>query len=127
MSAFKNKPSMKPPTKQPSTRAKPRVMPEPNAFGYPQNADIESKGPIEYVANGKGSSKHKSKASEAATPDSDHDVLPTSNMQGFAVTGHYCQLHLVAKFPYKYMNDSNDRVSRHFFANNKFYDRTWDM
>jgi hypothetical protein len=52
---------------------------------------------------------------------SDHDV------DGNPLTGHFCPLALVAKFPYKYMVDTNDRVSRHFFAQNKFYQRNWDV
>jgi hypothetical protein len=52
---------------------------------------------------------------------SDHDV------DGNPLTGHFCPLALVAKFPYKYMVDTNDRVSKHFFAQNKFYQRNWDM
>ena len=51
----------------------------------------------------------------------DHDV------DGKPLTGHFCPLSLVAKFPYKYMADTNGRVSRHFFAQNKFYERKWEM
>jgi hypothetical protein len=25
------------------------------------------------------------------------------------------------------MEDANDRVSKHFFANNKFFERRWDL
>ncbi|KAI1617326.1 hypothetical protein EDD36DRAFT_450974 [Exophiala viscosa] len=126
ISSFRKKPTMKTPTKQAKT-AKPRAMPEPNAFGYPKEAKIEPKGPIEYIAKGKVSSKPKPKQGVAYIQDSDGDDLPTSNPQGAPVTGHFCQFSLASKFPYKYMNDSNDRVSRHFFANNKFYDRAWDV
>jgi hypothetical protein len=51
----------------------------------------------------------------------DHDV------EGNPLIGHFCPLVLVAKFPYKYIVDTNDRISRRFFAENKFYQRTWDM
>jgi len=51
----------------------------------------------------------------------DHDV------EGNPLIGHFCPLALVAKFPYKYIVDTDDRISRHFFAQNKFYQRTWDM
>jgi hypothetical protein len=57
----------------------------------------------------------------SASKLADHDV------DGNPLTGHFCPLALVAKFPYKYMVDTNDRVSRHFFAQNKFYQRKWDM
>ncbi|KAK4940323.1 hypothetical protein LTR10_019539 [Elasticomyces elasticus] len=126
VSSFRKKPSMKSPTKQSKT-AKPRVMPEPNAFGYPKEAIIEPKGPIEYIAKGKTSLKPRPKQVATYTQDSDEHELPTSNPQGAPANGHFCQFSLASKFPYKYMNDSNDRVSRHFFANNKFYDRTWDI
>ena len=53
--------------------------------------------------------------------------LPVQDVYGNTITGHFCPLLLVAKFPYKYMVDTDDRVSKHFFAANKFYQRTWDM
>jgi hypothetical protein len=53
--------------------------------------------------------------------------LSDQDVDGNPLTGHFCPLTLVAKFPYKYMVDTNDRVSRHFFAQNKFYQRKWDM
>jgi hypothetical protein len=51
----------------------------------------------------------------------DHDV------EGNPLIGHFCPLALVAKFPYKYIVDTNGCISRDFFAQNKFYQRTWDM
>lgn len=51
----------------------------------------------------------------------DHDV------DGNPLTGHFCPLTLVAKLPYKYMTDTDGRVSKHFFAENKFYLREWDV
>ncbi|KIX06245.1 uncharacterized protein Z518_04220 [Rhinocladiella mackenziei CBS 650.93] len=103
VSAFKQKPSMKIPAKQ-------------------------EQGPLEYVANGKKSSKYETNDNmlQSRVSESD-DHLPTSNTKGHPVTGRFCLFTLAAKFPYKYMNDSHDRVSRHFFAANKFYDRTWDL
>lgn len=53
--------------------------------------------------------------------------LPKHDIEGNALTGHFCPLLLVAKFPYKYMVDTNDLVSRYFFAQNKFYQREWQM
>lgn len=126
VAAFRQKPSMKV-LKKSNTKPKPRVLPEPNALGYLKDARIESKGPIEYIPKGKASSTSKTDRDELEDSESDDGRLPTSKPCGIPVTGHFCQFDLVAKFPYKYMNDSNDRVSRHFFANNKFYNRTWDM
>ena len=120
---FKKKPSMRPAAKQP--QAKPRKMPEHNAFGYPKDAVIKPKGPIEYLAKGEWSKKNANKVTEQA--DSDDEHIPTADDHGSKVTGQFCQFLLAAKFPYKYMNDPNDRVSRHFFASNKFYAREWDL
>jgi hypothetical protein len=53
--------------------------------------------------------------------------LPKHDIEGNTLTGHFCPLVLVAKFPYKYMVDTDDRVSRYFFAQNKFYQREWHM
>jgi hypothetical protein len=53
--------------------------------------------------------------------------LPTSDSFGRPAVGHFCGLNLTAKFPYKYIDDADGTVSRHFFANGKFYERTWDV
>lgn len=53
--------------------------------------------------------------------------LPTHDIVGNMATGHFCIFTLVAKFPYKYMRDPGDKVSKRFFASNKFYCREWDL
>ena len=53
--------------------------------------------------------------------------LPVNDVDGNRVTGHFCVFSLVAKFPYKYMKDPSNAVSKGFFAYNKFYERDWDM
>ncbi|RMZ83119.1 hypothetical protein DV738_g1261, partial [Chaetothyriales sp. CBS 135597] len=53
--------------------------------------------------------------------------LPDRDDQGNPAVGHFCRLALVAKFPYKYLKDPSGEISRHFFANQKFYQRTWDL
>ncbi|KAK5198748.1 hypothetical protein LTR92_001219 [Exophiala xenobiotica] len=113
--AFRQKPSMISPTKQ-FTKSKPN----------PKDTHIEPNRAIEYIPQGKISFKA---AKEHAVPESfnDNEGLPTSNAQGAPVIGHFCQFFLAAKFPYKYMNDRNDRVSKRFFADNKFFNRTWDI
>lgn len=66
--------------------------------------------------------------SEDLTTDLElREELKTIDENGNHATGHFCVLSLAARFPYKYMDDGNDRVSRHFFAGGKFYDRTWDV
>jgi hypothetical protein len=126
VSAFRKKPSMKTPTKQ-TNGGKTGPTPDSNASVHPHKANSKLKGPIEFIAKGKTSSKVRPDQDNGGTQDSKEDDQPMSNTQGAPVTGNFCQFSLAAKFPYKYMNDSNDRVSKHFFANNKFYDRTWDM
>jgi hypothetical protein len=123
VSAFKKKPSMKAPTK--NVQPKSRKMHEHGTFGIPQDTVTKPKGPIEYLARGKSSKRNS--ADHVREPDSDDDHLPTANDHGNPALGHFCQFSLAAKFPYKYMNDANDRVSRHFFASNKFYSRSWDL
>jgi hypothetical protein len=53
--------------------------------------------------------------------------LPVHDVDGNKATGHFCVFSLVAKFPYRYMKDPSDKVSKHFFAYNKFYEREWDV
>ncbi len=115
VAAFRPKPSMISPSKQPR-----------KSKGNPKDAHIEPNRAIEYIPQGKVSSKS-AKEHAVSEPSNDNEGLPTSNAQGVPVTGHFCQFFLAAKFPYKYMNDGNDRVSKCFFADNKFYNRTWDM
>jgi hypothetical protein len=56
-----------------------------------------------------------------------HQNLPKADKHGREAVGHFCPFNMVTKFPYKYMDDSNSRVSQHFFANGKIYEREWDM
>ena len=124
VSAFVKKPKMATPKKTPS-KPKARKLPEPDAFGYPKGAHVEVKGPIEYIPKGKSFNpleEMQDEDSEFSSPRK-----RTSDNFGNPLTGRFCQFSLVRKFPYKYMVDSNDRVSRHFFANNKFFERTWDL
>lgn len=76
--------------------------------------------------------KAKSKASTNAAVRNEagqeiDDGLPNVDRDGHALVGRFCPLTLVTKFCYKYMDDPNDRVSRHFFASGKIWNRTWDM
>ncbi|KIX95884.1 uncharacterized protein Z520_08592 [Fonsecaea multimorphosa CBS 102226] len=118
VSAFKQKPSMKPP---------PKISQPKASFGEnPKDVVTAPNGPIQYLAKGK-ISKSEPFWTVNEHSDSDNEALPTADRKGNPVVGHFCQFALAAKFPYKYMNDVNDRVSRHFFASNKFYNRTWDL
>ncbi len=76
----------------------------------------------------KGKSKHDARDDLWGAQDPmESDDLRVQDVDGNELTAHFCPLSLVAKFPYKYMVDTNDRVSKHFFAANKFYQRQWDM
>lgn len=61
----------------------------------------------------------------------DNEVSPpklrSMDKLGNPATGHFCPFNLVKTFPYKHMIDSKDRVSKQFFASNKFFERTWDL
>lgn len=62
--------------------------------------------------------------------DADQEVddgVSQMDRDGNPLIGRFCPLMLVTKFCYKYMDDPNDRVSKHFFASGKIWNRTWDM
>ncbi|KEF58540.1 uncharacterized protein A1O9_06466 [Exophiala aquamarina CBS 119918] len=106
ISLFSKKPSMKTISQQP---------PDPKQC-------VEPQGGAEYIHKGKQSPKHSSQGTSSKTNNS-----KSSHSASLPTTDKFCQFNLVSKFPYKYMNDAGDRVSRHFFANNKFFNRTWDL
>ena len=74
--------------------------------------------------NGKNT---KPNAEDLNTYEAVRKDLPTSDDAGNSVTGHFCVLDAASKFPYKFMNDTDGRVSREFFAAGKFYHRGWDV
>lgn len=81
-----------------------------------------------YAEKSKGPSRWTNKNAEnSKATEGPHGGLPVADKHGNPAVGHFCSFGLVAKFPYKYIDDSNDRVSRHFFANGKIYTRTWDL
>ncbi len=59
--------------------------------------------------------------------DEKDDGVSKADRDGNPLVGRFCPLPLVTKFCYKYMDDPNDRISRHFFASGKIWSRTWDM
>jgi hypothetical protein len=66
-------------------------------------------------------------AGRTEVSDGKDDGISNIDKDGHLLIGRYCPLALVTKFCYKYMDDPNDRVSRHFFASGKIWNRTWDM
>lgn len=82
---------------------------------------------IKFRSGGKSERGFQGSARKRENLTASANELCHQDVDGNALTGHFCPLALVAKFPYKYMVDTNDRVSRHFFAHNKFYERKWDM
>lgn len=78
--------------------------------------------PIKSLPEGKKSSRTtKSNTEPSSNDDFDHDDA------GQRLVGRFCPFSLVTKFPYKYMQDGNDRVSKRYFAGGKIYLRTWDL
>jgi hypothetical protein len=116
VSSFSKKPSMKAPSEQ-SSQSKRCVIPEPNALGYPKDVPHEGKQTSMQLSQDASIKLHNGKERD----------IQSSNSAPSPLTGRFCQFILASKFPYKYMKDANDRVSRHFFANNKFYSRNWDL
>ena len=110
VSAFSSKPRLKPDVRLSATGNDLRGVPDDT-------------GPSDKL---KQSSAETTKSASDLTTNIDNE-RPVEDKNGNALIGLFCPFALVAKFPYKYMVDTNDTVSRHFFANNKFYDRTWDM
>jgi len=123
VSAFQKKPTMK--------VQKPRRLfrPKPNATGYPKDACAESARPISYIPKGKTSqsAQPNEQLDDEGSSEVENEALPSEDAYGNAATGHFCLFNLLAKFPYKYIEDANDRVSRHFFAGGKFYERKWSL
>ena len=126
VSAFRKAPTSKP---SPPSRLVKLMRHNANASGYPE--DNESKSTldaIQYTSDGKpkanGPEAHHHRIS---LPLGNQDGLRAADDAGNRLSGRFCSLSLVAKFPYKYMVDANDRVSKHFFAQGKFYARSWDM
>lgn len=133
------------PQSQPTTvpAAQSLAHPEPPPQTYqPLNSDSENdddyvaafakkpvmKAPKSGRRGGKQSGPFRGERKEDFATDKEvRKELATADEHGNPVTGHFCVLALVAKFPYKYMADGNDRVSRKFFAADKFYQRSWDL
>lgn len=107
----------KPPTIKPETTAK---------FGKKTSSSSGSH------FNEQRRAKNRAKSSSDATTksnanDEKDDGVSKADRDGHPLVGRFCPLMLVTKFCYKYMDDPNDRVSRHFFASGKIWNRTWDM
>ena len=108
-------------------RTKRRLPPDAGAHDYPIDLQREPLIPLQYLPMSKDSLDMQASKGTNDEDASENESLPTEDAFGNRSTGHFCVFHLVAKFPYKYMVDGNDQVSRHFFASNKFNDRTWDL
>jgi hypothetical protein len=68
------------------------------------------------------------RASEGRKVNQDRgNSMPNAEGDGYPLIGRFCIFTLVTKFCYKYMDDPNDRVSKHFFASGKIWNRKWDM
>lgn len=125
-SSFAKKPSMKSPSPR-SSKSKRRFMNSSNALGPLAHTEPPSTGDLQYIHEGKSSLKQSSHGGSIGQNDMRATNDRSSDAAPLPITGKFCQFGLAAKFPYKYMNDNNDRVSRHFFADNKFFSRSWEL
>lgn len=64
-------------------------------------------------------------ATKLDTEPNHEDIEPASSSPD--CIGCFCVFNLVTKFPYKYLQDPGDRVSKHFFAGGQIYQRNWDL
>jgi hypothetical protein len=110
--AFKKTPTAKPEAPSKKTKKKSsnsaRTFPGEQAKSKVRSEDIKSKARNERI-------------------EEKDDGIPTADEDGNPLIGRFCPFSLVTKFCYKYMNDPNDRVSKHFFASGKIWERTWTM
>ena len=129
VAAFRSTPTPKTASKsKPERRRGPKPRTEAGAWGYQEGTNNELRVPVEDIRSG----SFQKEASDGQPPRTSstadfEEGLPMADFCGNSLNGRFCPLLLVAKFPYKYLIDRNDRVSKHFFAQNKFYDRPWDM
>lgn len=90
----------------------------------PKMKPAEQSKPRRHAEKSKGSARD---AEDTKANNASHTGLLVADKHGNPAVGHFCSFGLMAKFPYKYIDDSNGRVSRHFFANGKIYTRIWDL
>lgn len=64
-------------------------------------------------------------ATQIDTKDDSRNKEPKSASN--ELVGRYCHFMLLTKYPYKYLQDPDDRVSQRFFAAEKVYQRNWTM
>ena len=121
LNAFEKKPQMNLKNVKPHRR----VLPAADAHGYRKDQIREPLLPLQYLPLGKNNTNDLAETDGAASTLA--GSLPNKDRFGNQSTGHFCVFSLVQKFPYKYMNDGNDRVSRRFFASDRFFERKWDM
>ena len=116
--AFANKPSMR--SHNRNERSGPRNRGTSDAVDHSMQTRIAQRTPPEYLPIGRSS-----RSPSFRQPENFTDAPFETNKA--PILGRFCPFILAAKFPYKYMNDGDDRVSKHFFADNKFYARSWDL
>lgn len=64
---------------------------------------------------------------EPTADDNDSELISEPASSSHEIHGRFCVFSQVVKFPYRYMHDPEDRVSRRFFASEKIYQRNWDL
>lgn len=111
------------PIQRPQPR--PRWRPEAGALGYDKDRHIEPLGQICYLPDGKWAMDEEDLDEATTVMDRNTWMEPGSSSEKSGT--QFCLFSLVIKFPYKYMKDPDDRVSRRFFAGHKIFHRGWDL
>lgn len=123
IAAFKKKPQMG----WEKSKLKRHILPQQGLSSHRKSGQLKSWGAPYDILNAKQEvqSTGAPLTGEGNVPKNEEPA--STDPFGNPSTGHFCVLNLVAKFPYKYMVDTNGEVSQRFFANSKFYNRTWDV
>ncbi|RMD42765.1 hypothetical protein DV735_g2384, partial [Chaetothyriales sp. CBS 134920] len=130
--ASKTEPAWEIPVTAKSPRKVHGQQPKPAAGEEVSSSEEEDDYVAAFQSKSRAERRPKRQLVQKAAGPSSHESQPSSDFpdrddQGNAALGHFCRLALVAKFPYKYVKDSSNEISRQFFANQKFYQRTWDL
>lgn len=80
---------------------------------------------IMYLPNGRRSKDVST--TEPTAEDKYSELISEPASSSHEIHGRFCTFSQVVKFPYRFMHDPEDRVSRRFFAGGKIYQRNWDL
>ena len=99
--------------------------PQATQLGNRQQVHVPRTNPDQVVYLPKGVWRGGLAATQIEDDGPQRDIEPVSS--SYERIGHFCVWPLVAKFPYKYMQDPEGKVSRRFFASEKIFERNWKV